>query len=65
MTSKEAHEAVIKATFRRPANTEVDVNALSGLPSLNDIKVINIDPKEASAQRDKIIAIWQKALGNQ
>lgn len=65
MTSKEAQEAVFKATFRRPANTEVDVNALSGLPNLNDIKVINIDPKEASAQRDEVIAIWQKALGNQ
>lgn len=65
MTSKEAQEAVFKATFRRPANTQVDVTALSGLPNLSDIKVINIDPNEAATKRDEVIAIWQKALEKQ
>ncbi len=65
MASEEAQAAIFEATYRRPANLHVDVNARSSLPALQDVKVFAIDQNEAAASRDEVIALWKDILAKQ
>lgn len=62
--SQEMQAALVKVTLRRPSRDDVD-DALkaSGLPTMSEIKVIDVDQNKAGTERDKILKLWSEARG--
>ncbi|MBD9538928.1 extracellular solute-binding protein [Ensifer sp. ENS04] len=62
--SQEMQGALVKVTLRRPSRSDVD-EALkaSGLPTMDKIKIIDVDQHKAGADRGRILDIWTKARG--
>ncbi|WP_334129784.1 extracellular solute-binding protein [Sneathiella sp.] len=64
LLSKELQAGLVALTFRRPSRADLD-EALqaSGLPLMNDIKVIDIDQNKAAEERQMLLELWAKARG--
>jgi spermidine/putrescine-binding protein len=59
MLSKEVRTIELKEFFRRPARTDIDVATLvPGLPNFSDVKLVDMDFKQATADRDRILKQW-------
>jgi len=62
LASADLQEALFLKTYRRPAHPGVDVNALAGLPKMSDIKIIEYDQLQASADRKDVLKVWTDIL---
>ncbi|MCW2307662.1 extracellular solute-binding protein [Rhodobium gokarnense] len=64
LLSKDLQAGLVGLTFRRPSRADLD-EALqsSGLPLMNDIRIIDIDQGKAAAERDMLLDLWTKARG--
>lgn len=59
LISKETQTALLETSFRRPSRSDVEVSKIVDLPEMAEIKVFDIDEKEAAEKRDEFLATWQ------
>ena len=62
LMSKEVQEALLVKNFRRPVREDIDVAALTSLPSIKDVKVFEFDQGQAAADYEKVVAAWNAAV---
>ena len=62
LASAECQKKLFKQSYRRPAHPGVDVNAMFGLPKMDDIKIIHFDQLQAAADRPDILKQWKKII---
>ena len=63
MLSKEVRTIELKEFYRRPARTDIDVAALvSGLPNVQNLKLIDFDSAAATADRERILTKWDELI---
>ena len=58
--SKEAQEALLKESFRRPTRSDIEIDKIVKLPSLKAIKIMEIDQEEATKDFDTVTKLWDK-----
>jgi len=56
INAKAVREMILKATFRRPTRSDLDLSSLpGGLPPLSQVKLINYDEEGWTAKRSKTL----------
>lgn len=64
LLSHDMQEGLVGLTYRRPSRADLD-EALksSGLPVMNEIKIIDVDQDKAGSDRELLLELWAQARG--
>jgi len=60
--SKELQEVVLKATYRRPSRSDIQVSSLVKLPEMADVPLLDVDQLAASHEREEVLKVWKDAI---
>ncbi|WP_232464727.1 ABC transporter substrate-binding protein [Bordetella genomosp. 8] len=64
LASRSAQAMIFERAFRRPLRADIDVAALSGLPALAGIKVIDLDDNRMEADRAQFLVQWRQLVSS-
>jgi len=64
LASKPVQEALLKATFRRPARQDIDLSVAGGMPALSAIKILPYDDELWSSTRKETLAKLKTVIQN-